>query len=309
MQAIWITGGRGFIGRHLARHVAGQGFRVFGIGHGLWPRERAADWSYSHWSNGEVEPANLSQLLTVSGAPDTIFHLAGGSSVGASFENPHEDFSRTVETAARLLEWVRLNSPASKVVAVSSAAVYGSGHSGPIPSGTPLAPYSPYGAHKTMMEGLFRSYSENFGLQTVVVRLFSVYGAGLEKQLIWDICCKLAEHAVVRLGGTGLEVRDWLHVTDAARLLWVARTQCSRGCEALNGGTGIGTSVSEVAALVRNAWGGSAAIEFSGQARKGDPACLIAAVREDSALEFEPRVSLEEGIQEAVDWFKRNRHK
>src|SRR5213593_4723300 len=107
MSTIWITGGRGFIGRHLARFVAGQDHRVLGIGHGLWPAEAARKWSYSYWCNGEIESSNLSQLVSVSGLPDTIYHLAGGSSVGASFQNPYEDFSRTVGTTVRLLEWVR----------------------------------------------------------------------------------------------------------------------------------------------------------------------------------------------------------
>ena len=96
MTTIWITGGKGFIGRHLARLVSGHGNRVCGIGHGLWPAEEARKWGYADWCNGEIEAANLSQLAQVSGLPDIVYHLAGGSSVGASFQHPREDFCRSV---------------------------------------------------------------------------------------------------------------------------------------------------------------------------------------------------------------------
>jgi len=281
---------------------------VLGIGHGLWPEKDAGKWSYSHWCNGEIEPANLSQLAVVSGLPNTIFHLAGGSSVGASFQNPKEDFSRTVETTARLLEWVRLNAATSRVVAVSSAAVYGAKHAGKITEDTPVSPYSPYGFHKAMMESLCKSYSESYGLQVAVVRLFSAYGPGLEKQLIWDICCKLAsdDTDLIRLGGTGNELRDWIHVSDAAKLLWHARGECSADCRVVNGGTGIGVRISDVASLVSRAWGGTPAIEYSGVARKGDPLSLVADISNACQLGFRPKVKLEDGITETVNWFKKN---
>lgn len=307
MQSVWITGGKGFVGRHLAAYAARQGCRVFGIGHGLWPPEHAARWYYSHWSNGEIESANLSQLASVSGRPDTIYHLAGGSSVGASLQNPHEDFRRTVETTARLLEWVRLNAAQTRVVGVSSAAVYGVGHSGPIAEDAAISPYSPYGVHKAMMENLFRSYCENFGLSAVLVRLFSVYGSGLRKQLLWDICSKLAAGGQLELGGTGAEIRDWLHVADAANVLWLARNECDQACRTLNGGTGLGANVARIAALVCANWGVMPEIRFSGTARRGDPAELVADIRRVRQLGFEPAVMLEEGIRETVEWFKSER--
>jgi len=306
MTTIWITGGKGFIGRHLARQVSENGDIVSGIGHGLWPAEEAGKWGYSNWSNGEIDAANLSQLARSSGLPDVVYHLAGGSSVGASLQNPHEDFRRTVASTAQLLEWLRLNAPDASVVGVSSAAVYGAVHAGPIPEDAAITPYSPYGTHKAMMESLCRSYAENFGLRVAIVRLFSVYGAGLEKQLIWDLCCKLAaaKSSTVVLGGTGRELRDWLHVNDAAALLVLVRARCEAGCPAINGGTGIATSTRKVAEMVSQAWGNGASVEFSGVARKGDPASLVADCTQASKLGFKTRILLAEGIREAVSWYK-----
>lgn len=306
MTTIWITGGKGFIGRHLARLVSGHGNRVCGIGHGLWPAEEARKWGYADWCNGEIEAANLSQLAQASGLPNIVYHLAGGSSVGASFQRPREDFCRSVESTSRLLEWWRLNAPDARIVSASSAAVYGIAPAGPIPEDAAISPYSPYGSHKAMMESLCHAYAENFGLRVAIVRMFSVYGAGLEKQLVWDLCGKLAVagNSPVVLGGTGRELRDWLHVSDAAALLWLAHAQCDVSCPVANGGTGIATSIREVAGMVCEAWGGGAGVEFSGIARAGDPPCLIADCTRAIQLGFKPGVMLAEGIREAVGWFK-----
>lgn len=309
MTTIWITGGKGFIGRHLARLASELGDHVFGIGHGLWPIEEAGKWGYTNWCNGEIEAANLSQLARTSGLPDIVYHLAGGSSVGASFQNPHEDFCRTVASTAHLLEWLRLNAPDTRFISVSSAAVYGTGHAEPISETAVISPYSPYGSHKAMMESLCRSYAENFGLRVVIARLFSVFGAGLEKQLIWDLCCKLAatKTSTVVLGGTGRELRDWLHVSDAAALLNLVRTQCDVSCPAVNGGTGVSTPIREVAEMVCEAWGGGVSVGFSGVARNGDPASLVADCAKASILGFKPRIMLAEGIHKTIDWYKSKR--
>lgn len=309
MSAMWVTGGKGFIGRHLARLIAEQGSSVYGIGHGLWTDQQRQAWRYSQWMNADIEAANLSLLARESGLPGTIFHLAGGSSVGASFQSPHEDFQRTVMTTARLLEWVRLTTPETTIVVASSAAVYGAGHFESIREDVALRPFSPYGAHKAMMEGLCRCYAENFGLRVVVVRLFSVYGAGLEKQLIWDLCSKLAlaKDQAVTLGGTGAEVRDWLHVSDAARLLWWARERCSSDTPVFNGGTQVGTRISDIAGIVGQSWGDAPRISFSGQARSGDPSHLVADIQSTRSLGFQPRVAVAEGIARTVAWFKNER--
>jgi len=309
MSVIWITGGKGFIGRHLARHAAAQGTKVFGIGHGHWPTSESSKWQYAHWSNAEIDGASLTRLAKISGPPETVFHLAGGSSVGASFENPLEDFHRTVGATARLLEWVRMNSVETRVVAASSAAVYGEGYEGAIGESTTLRPFSPYGNHKVMMEMLIRSYAQSFNVRAAIVRLFSVYGPGLEKQLIWDLCSKLSAYDVssVQLGGTGREVRDWLHVEDAAKLLWLCRFACSTSVPCVNGGNGTVNNVAEIVSLVTTAWKTDVPVVFSGKSRAGDPVSLLADMSSARSLGFSPAISVLDGIRGTVAWFKQMR--
>ena len=106
-MTVWITGANGFIGRYLARYLADAGHTVHGIGHGAIHDSDRQRLGLQTWLNGEVDAANLNALAAGHGVPSEIFHLAGGSSVGLSIAQPFEDFSRTVASTARLLEWVR----------------------------------------------------------------------------------------------------------------------------------------------------------------------------------------------------------
>ncbi len=308
MSTVWITGARGFIGRYLARTLAGQGITVVGIGHGAWPLSEAAHWGISSWVNGSVTGSNLQALARSVGLPVTVFHLAGGSSVAAAIANPHEDFSRTVLSTAALLEWLRQVSPATRLVAVSSAAIYGAGHTGPIVEDATARPYSPYGCHKYIMEQLCSSYGATYQLHSVVLRLFSVYGASLKKQLLWDLCSRLATAPeTVELGGTGEELRDWVDIRDATAALAAAPALAAPAVPVLNIGSGVATPVKRIAALIQAAWKpgpNPAIVRFSGSARAGDPFSLQADTRRMAAQGLRCAIAPEQGIADYVRWFQ-----
>ena len=305
MTTVWITGAAGFIGGHLARYAAAQGARVIGIGHGLPPSGTYFDRPHG-WLNGDVSEANLRHLAGNDGPPDVIFHLAGGSSVGASLAAPLEDFQRTVVASAHLFDWVRSLATRPVVVCASSAAVYGSGHDGPVVENAPLRPFSPYGFHKRMMELEAEAQADAFRLRAVVVRLFSIYGPGLRKQLLWDIGQRLASGvSQLELGGTGDELRDWLYVEDAVRLLWLAGCRSERGPSTVNGCTGVGVSVNAIARAFCEAWGADVTLSFTGRARPGDPKLLVGDPRRAIELGFTPEMTLAAGLTRTVAWVKR----
>lgn len=308
MAFAWITGAHGFIGRNLARSLQVDGYQVAGIGHGAWPEAEAAQWGLSFWLNGEISASNLGQMRQALGLPDVVFHLAGGSSVGAAIAHPHEDFTRTVVSTAELLEWLRQHSPATRLVAISSAAVYGSAHSGPIAEDARLSPFSPYGAHKLMMEELCRSYAANFGLRVALPRLFSVYGPGLKKQLLWDLCGKIAAGGAVELGGSGGELRDWIDVRDVARGLEPVGQLASVEAPVINLASGVATSVRDIGAMVTACWADSTAlareVTFSGCSRPGDPFSLVADVARMRACGIDNRIPVAQGVAEYVAWYR-----
>ncbi len=307
----WITGAHGFIGRHLSRALAVEGARVAGVGHGAWPEAEAAAWGVAHWLNGDVSASNLGALRAIHGSPERIYHVAGGSSVGAAIAAPHEDFQRTVGSTAELLEWVRQEAPAATLVVVSSAAVYGAGHDGPIAESAEQRPYSPYGHHKAIMEALCRSYGSSYGVKSIIVRLFSVYGSGLRKQLLWDLCSKLDGGAgAPELGGSGDELRDWTDVRDVVRALSIAPGLADSSAPAINAGSGIATPVREVARQVAATWRPHRHLDlpkFSGRSRPGDPLSLVADAGRLRARGFEWRISVSQGIADYVRWFQSRR--
>ena len=306
MTIALITGARGFVGRHLARSLQNKGIRVCGLGHGIWTELEREEWGLDYWLNGDVTKRNLEIIQEAVGKPDVAFHLAGGSSVGPSMQAPEEDFRRSVLSASELLEWTRLSAPDASLVLASSAAVYGSGHTDAISESALLSPYSPYGAHKRMAEELFESYSNNFGLNVSVVRLFSVYGTELRKQLLWDVCCRLTNDAThLELGGSGHEMRDWFHISDAANLLQLVAAQEKDGVLIVNGGTGNAVTVRQVAEQLCAAWGEGTQLSFSGKGRAGDPQYLVADTERAAELGFVSNTKWEEGLKDYVAWFKR----
>jgi UDP-glucose 4-epimerase len=285
-----------------------QGHDVLGLGHGAWPEADPAVAGLTEWRNGEISHANLDALTTTHGLPDAVIHLAGGSAVGPSFAQPAEDFRRSVLAAGELVEWLRLRAPKARLVMASSAAVYGAGHEGPIGEDAPCRPYSPYGFHKRMAELALESHARNFGLQVAIVRFFSVYGPGLRKQLLWDACARLAAGpAELALGGRGAELRDWLHVDDAVRLLQAACEAAGPSCPVFNGGTGVATPVRDVAAQLCLGWGaGGLPLAFSGVSRAGDPQSLVADVAAARSLGWQAQRDWREGVSDYVAWFRRS---
>lgn len=298
-----ITGAHGFIGRHAARQLKSEGWAVVGVGHGSWPDSEARSWGVDRWHDATVSVEVLSALGIV---PDMVLHCAGTSTVSAALENPGREFERTVGSTEAVLEAIRRFWPRTLLVYPSSGAVYGEAASLPIAETARVAPISPYGTFKDQAEQLCRLYGHRFGIRSVVLRIFSVYGARLRKQLLWDACRKF-EGGAPTFEGTGGEVRDWVHVDDVARFmspLARAPLPAAEPVRVINVGTGTGTTVAEIVNLVSHAFGAEVEPKFTGQRRGGDPAAFVADITRARALGWEPAVSVEAGAADYVRWFR-----
>jgi UDP-glucose 4-epimerase len=305
MRSVWVTGAHGFLGRNLCRCMARNGFRVVAIGHGEWAAGEPAEWGIHTWECSNINLPALERLEAKTAKPYAIFHAAGSGSVPMSVIDPRRDFHRTVGTTLDVLEYIRLKSPKTKCIYPSSAAVYGSVPKGRIKEDTPMNPVSPYGAHKQMTEILCQTYSSHFGTSVAILRFFSLYGPGLKKQLLWDLCSKLeTADGEIPLYGTGDETRDWLHVDDAVELLLLALENASPDIYPVNGGTGIGTTVRDVAEGIQALFGTEGRIAFQGIFREGDPRFFLADMARAESWGFRPGRDLREGIKEYVKWFK-----
>jgi UDP-glucose 4-epimerase len=284
MMNALIIGGAGFIGGAVVRVLREAGHDVQIAG-----------------TSSRSDSLTAARIAALDPSFDVIVFAAGGSSVGASLQDPLADFEKSVAPFARLLEHVRTRAPATRVVLLSSAAVYGEAAEFPTTESCPTTPVSPYGAHKQICEELCVSYGRNFGVASVVLRLFSVYGTGLRKQLLWDACRK-ARAKQAMFDGTGDEQRDWLHVDDAAALVLAAAQSASPAVPVFNGGSGAGVPIRDVVGQICRELGAGAP-RFSGTSRSGDPKRYVADITRARSLGWTPRVELARGVSDYVRWF------
>lgn len=302
---IVVTGAHGFIGRHVARKLASLGHPVIGLGHGVWTREEWRSWGIYEWHTMDVTVENL---VTYAGIPRAIVHCAGSGSVIYSARHPRQDYLRTVATTSAVLEFVRVHAPDAALVYPSSAAVYGLARQLPIKETAPSNPVSPYGAHKQMSEMLCHMYARHFGIRVAIIRMFSVYGNGLRKQLLWDACSKFRSGETM-FHGTGNEKRDWLSVSDAAELLALACGFASAECPVMNGGSGIGVEIHDVVREIADAFGGGLVPEFNGERREFDPPTYVADIAVALGRGWKPVKPWLQGVREYVDWFLANENR
>ncbi len=280
-----VTGAAGFIGRHVLRALVADGYDAVGVGRGT-----------------EHERLTREKLSPLSAGLSLVVFCAGGSAVGQSHEAPLADFEKTVPPLAELLELMRTHSPTARLVLLSSGAVYGDAGHFPTSEDMPARPISPYGFHKRISEELCLSWARNYGVRAAVVRLFSVYGPGLRKQLLWDACNKAraGEHQFL---GTGREVRDWLHIDDAVALILAVARVASAEVPIFNGGTSVPTPVAAVVAQVFDALR-VRGFEFVGAGRPGDPPQYLADITRARSLGWHPKMDVQQGVAEYVRWFE-----
>jgi UDP-glucose 4-epimerase len=302
MRTILVTGANGFIGRHVCRAAALQGDRVFGIGLGDWTDGPWREWGLSAWRDVVL---TVESLVALSIEPDVVIHCAGSASVGLSLENPLQDFRSTVGTTIEVLEYLRTCAPAAALVYPSSGAVYGRATTLPIGEDSPLAPISPYGVHKRIAEDLCRSYGQSFGIRVAILRIFSAYGAGLRKQLLWDACGK-SIRGDSRFDGSGRETRDWIHVEDVARLLLLAAEHADMSAPTVNCATGQGVAVESILGVLFEALGTSLRPEFTGIVRMGDPDRVAGDPSRAAQWGWAPEKAWQDGVREYARWFREN---
>ena len=298
METVLVTGARGFLGRYASLAAAERGARVIGIGHGRWSPEDALSWGVSDWCQRDV---TRESLAAIAASPALVVHCAGSGSAALAREEPARDFARTVGTTLEVLEFIRADSPRTALVYPSSGAVYGSAASIPVTIDAPLKPAGPYGVHKTVAEEIIRSYARSFDVNAAIVRVFSVYGAGLRKQLLWDASQK-ALRGESTFAGTGHETRDWVAAAEVADLLLIAGEQASTSVPVANGATGREVSMRELLSGLFAALGTDQQPRFSGAGTADGPERYAGDPSEALAWGWRPTRPWREGIAEYARW-------
>ena len=305
MKNVLITGAHGFLGRHTALCFKQKGYRVYGIGHGSWAQQEYVLFGLDGWLDSDI---SLESILSINIIFDVIVHCAGNGSVAFSLSNPMQDFDKTVASTVAVLEFIRLMNPACRFVYPSSAAVYGSQPDIVIAECTPLNPVSPYGYYKVMVENLCKIYSDFFSLDARVIRFFSIYGDGLKKQLLWDASNKLITNNddTVVFFGTGNETRDFIHVSDASKLILTTAEYNNPDGQMLivNGANGQRVTIMEIINRLKQEISPKKTVAFSNQSRLGDPQFYHAGIKTACHMGWSPEIPLVDGLKSYVHWVR-----
>ena len=299
MKSVLVIGVAGFIGRYIARYFSEQGWSVIGIDNS--PPENAPLANLSKYYRLQLPNAELATVLQEK-SPELCIHCAGRASVGQSITDPSADFYSGTVLTFEILNSLRLYSPDCRFIFLSSAAVYGNPESLPIRETQSLAPISPYGFHKRQCEQLCLEFTKVYNLKTAIVRIFSAYGPGLRRQVLWDICQKAITQDSLQLQGTGEESRDFIHALDIARALLVVAQGAPMEANIYNLGSGREVAIAQLANLILTALEYEHLPIFDGVVPHGTPYNWQADISELKALGFNPSVSLERGVKTFANW-------
>ncbi len=304
MKTVLITGARGFIGRSLAKYFSANNYRVIGIGRGLWDDEKQDQYGICKWISSDVS-VNAIREFCDDETLDLVIHCAGGGSVAKSANNLDADYSDTVGGTYSILEYLRIYNPGTHFIYPSSPAALGCCPDEPIKISTFASPSSAYGRHKLLAETLCELYRKHYRLNVSIIRLFSVYGAGLRKQLLWDACVKFNQEGVAEFWGDGNETRDFIHIDDVAKLFYMVAMQENRKMPHLmNCGSGVRYTIKDVLNFLRSHFEFKGDIKFNGKSRIGDPRHYWSDNAESKAFGWNPQKLLTDGLAEYALWHK-----
>jgi UDP-glucose 4-epimerase len=298
-----ITGASGFLGSAIASRLAAAGYQLYGVD--ILRPTRPEQWAgfYQH----RLEEIDLAKLME--GIPlSLICHLAGSASVPVSMENPYADFMALMPGTAKLLSWNGKDGPRARLLFFSSAAVYGNPEKLPVPESCRVQPMSPYGVNKAAGEYLVDAYAKLYGFDAISLRVFSAYGPGLRRQVVWDIANKAwfasRNHMKqIKLHGTGEESRDFIYVDDIASIvLELASCPLRSRSLVVNVGTGGETKIRALAEALIDKLGLDVEVVFSEAPRPGDPVLWCADVSLLHSLGCRSPTSLTEGLGNYAKW-------
>ena len=296
-ERVLVTGGGGFIGGRLAAALVADNDVVVLDDFSTGDRARVPE--AASLVDGDVrDRATVERTLA---DVDIVFHQAGLVSVEASTDDPVGSQSVNVAGTVQVLDAARKTD--TRVVAASSAADYGRPEQVPIAEDDDLTPTSPYGVDKLALDHYVRLFGELYGLPTVALRYFNVYGPGQPDSgysgVVSTFLAQASQGGPLTVHGDGTQTRDFVHVDDVVRANLLAAETAATG-RAFNVGTGTETSVNELARTVVDVVDTDADI-VSVEGRSGDIDRSVAdltAAR--TTLGYEPTVGLADGLETLV---------
>ncbi len=306
MKRALVTGGAGFIGSHLVEGLLAEGTAVTVLD----------NFSTGHRANLPEDP----KLFVIEGSicdadcvaraidgVDVVLHQAALPSVPRSIQNPVATCRVNIEGTAVLLEAARV-AGVRRVIGAGSSSVYGDTVVLPKSETLPLNPLSPYAVSKLAMEKLFATYHRIYGLETVVLRYFNVFGPRQDPASQYAAVIPLfiescRSGSAPTIFGDGEQSRDFTYVANVVRANRLAANAPNAGGKVLNVACAQRHTVNRLAAQIRE-YAGTGAEPLYKPARPGDVKHSEADITlARQVLNYSPEVRFEDGLQRTVQWF------
>lgn len=303
---ILVTGGAGFIGSHLIEWLLKNDHEVICLD------------SFEPFYDPEVKKNNIKaflenknfrlevgdirdreNLVRLLEGTDYVFHQAAQAGVRMSVEDPIKAHEVNATGTLILLESA-LNSDVEKIINASSSSVYGKIEYLPFDENHPTRPLSPYGISKLAAEEYCRVFSELYGLKTVSLRYFTVYGPRMRPDLAINIFTRKAlTNEPISIFGDGTKTRDFTHIDDIVRANLIAM---QKGAGAYNIGGGHQISIKDLAEKIIQITGSYSQILYSNPI-KGDAEHTFAdTTKATREMGWKPQTSLKKGLERYISW-------
>jgi UDP-glucose 4-epimerase len=312
LKHIIVTGGNGFIGKHLVKRLlSDSSYSVASINnkHVETNGEKTARLTFY---TADIRNTGAISNIFRNEKADTCIHLAARISVADSIKNPQETMDVNVKGTLNVLE-ASHKSGVNNFVFASSAAVYGDVEKLPISESQPLSPLSPYGSSKMMAEQHISSYqNQNKIKKTISLRIFNVYGSGQanEADVITKFTKRLSSGRPPIISGDGMQTRDFISVDDVVDAI-ILSTRAMEDVEnkvtalpsVFNIGTGTPTSISELAQKMIEIFGLDLKPIYEDE-RKDERGILHSYADVTLAkknLDFVPKTGIERGLREIIE--------
>jgi UDP-glucose 4-epimerase len=308
---ILVTGGAGFIGSHIIEQLLSDGHEVVCLD------------NFDPYYDPEIKKRNVQPFLENENftlevgdvrdrdtltrlleGTDYVFHEAAQAGVRISVDDPIKPHEVNATGTLNLLEAAR-DSGVKKIINASSSSVYGKVSYLPFDEDHPRQPVSPYGVSKLAAEEYCRVFSELYGLKTISLRYFTVYGPRMRPDLAISIFTRKAlANEPITIFGDGTKTRDFTNIEDIVRANLIAM---QKGEGAYNIGGGHRVSIQTLAEAIIKITGSSSEIRYA-DAVKGDAEHTFAdTTAAERDLGWLPQVSLEEGLRRYAAWVSNSR--
>ncbi len=303
MQKILITGGLGQVGSYLVDKLCNTADVTVLDNYSSTTRESVPDGVTI--VNDDILSKRARELVAQN---DVVIHTAAQISVSRSMDDPLFDLNNNVFGTLNLLEAARSSSDGqnlNKFIYFSSAAVYGNPEYLPIDEAHPQNPLSPYGASKLSGEKYCTMYHKAFGVPTVCIRPFNIYSPRQDPSnpysgVISKFIERVKDNQSPIIFGDGTQTRDFVSVHDIVDMVLLAIDNKKAEGEVFNVGTGIPTTITELAQIIIDIYGADVDIEFT-DSMPGDIKHSSSDISKARSIGFEPKVKLHDGLGEFLN--------